>query len=376
MSWFTKLRKFIAQAIYPGSNDELVKKETVQSTPLLSNTTGFQTLPVFDQNGIQIGFQCVAAQPSSVPAAISLPGQLPSSSTITIPSLQLPQTSKNWTELPTLDLSNPAPLTKFIPLDPQPPYSCEFDNGIVATALSHLPNGEWDSWPNGRFRLDLTHSEFMMTKRLAVQWATKTNTTRKSNSSILSTTVANGKVTNKKCLGVISCSNCNYIGRPQVEKTGLDKQLASPCPGCGSALQHDICSSRSFLIAWGQISGDITTTQYRYINGTPHIHSRLPHVVRTSAAEDKKFQKIYEARPNATTTQLMAGAPAPQGFGPSAADLGQKFTQKAYTSYRLREAKKKNGNGPTSAFGNLQNLQNWKQKHASVTCKDFTSSDI
>ncbi|KAJ3727855.1 hypothetical protein C8R42DRAFT_638950 [Lentinula raphanica] len=152
MSWFTKLRKFIAQAIYPGSNDELVKKETVQSTPLLSNTTGFQTLPVFDQNGIQIGFQCVAAQPSSVPAAISLPGQLPSSSTIPIPSLQLPQTSKNWTELPTLDLSNPAPLTKFIPLDPQPPYSCEFDNGIVATALSHLPNGEWDSWPNGRFR--------------------------------------------------------------------------------------------------------------------------------------------------------------------------------------------------------------------------------
>ncbi|KAJ3848744.1 hypothetical protein EV368DRAFT_86271 [Lentinula lateritia] len=72
----------------------------------------------------------------------------------------------------------------------------------------------------------------------------------------------------------------------------------------------------------------------------------------------------------------MVGAPAPQGFGPSAADLGQKFSQRAYTSYRLNQEKKKDGNGPTSAFGNLQNLQKWKGKHSTVLCKDYVSSDI
>ncbi|KAJ3870347.1 hypothetical protein F5051DRAFT_434675, partial [Lentinula edodes] len=248
---------------------------------------------------------------------------------------------------------------------------------VIATLLGNLQGGEWDPWPNGRFRLDLTHTEYMATKRLAVQWATKSNTTRSRNSSVGSSTIAGGKILNKKCLGVLICTveGCQFIGRPQVESAGLQKQLSARCH-CGGQLKHDHCSSRSYLITWGQQDGDISTTQYRYINGTAHTHSRLPGVVRTTAAEDQRFCTVYENRPNATSTQLMVGAPAPQGFGPSAADLGQKFSQRAYTSYRLNQEKKKDGNGPTSAFGNLQNLQKWKGKHSTVLCKDYVSSDI
>ncbi|KAF9071317.1 hypothetical protein BDP27DRAFT_1419113 [Rhodocollybia butyracea] len=72
----------------------------------------------------------------------------------------------------------------------------------------------------------------------------------------------------------------------------------------------------------------------------------------------------------------MVGPAAPEGFGPGAAELGQKFASQAYKGYRLRQEKKKNGNGPTSAFGTFEKLQQWKQKHPDATCKDFVSNDI
>ncbi|KAJ3803641.1 hypothetical protein F5876DRAFT_71283 [Lentinula aff. lateritia] len=317
MSWFTKLRKFIAEAIYSGSDDE---------------------------ESMKLKRRCLM-------------------------KMEFKLDSNN---IPSIDLFNPAALTTFIPLDPQTLSVCEFDQGVIATLLGNLQGGEWDPWPNGRFRLDLTHTEYMATKRLAVQWATKSNTTRSQNSSVGSSTIAGGKILNKKCLGVLICTveGCQFIGRPQVESAGLQKQLSARCH-CGGQLKHDHCSSRSYLITWGQQDGDISTTQYRYINGTAHTHSRLLGVVRTTAAEDQRFRTVYENRPNATSTQLMVGAPAPQGFGPSAADLGQKFSQRAYTSYRLNQEKKKDGNGPTSAFRNLQNLQKWKGKHSTVLCKDY-----
>ncbi|KAH7874864.1 uncharacterized protein C8R40DRAFT_1237469 [Lentinula edodes] len=340
-------------------------------------TTEMHTLPVFDENGIQIGFQQVNRLISQTQPTGNLVKSQPNIHPSQPASDSLHPNSKNWTSIPLIDLSNPAALTTFIPLDPQPLSVCELDQGVIATLLGNLQGGEWDPWPNGRFRLDLTHTEYMATKRLAVQWATKSNTTRSRNSSVGSSTIAGGKILNKKCLGVLICTveGCQFIGRPQVESAGLQKQLSARCY-CGGQLKHDHCSSRSYLITWGQQDGDISTTQYRYINGTAHTHSRLPGVVRTTAAEDQRFRTVYENRPNATSTQLMVGAPAPQGFGPSAADLGQKFSQRAYTSYRLNQEKKKDGNGPTSAFGNLQNLQKWKGKHSTVPCKDYVSSDI
>ena len=114
---------------------------------------------------------------------------------------------KSWTDLPGFDLSNPAKLTLFTPLDLQPPSECELDTDIIAVSLDSLEGGEWNPWANGYFRLDLTHSEYRETKNLSVHWATKANTSYRWNSSINSPSVAGGVIMNKKCLGVILCTN-------------------------------------------------------------------------------------------------------------------------------------------------------------------------
>ncbi|KAF9062287.1 hypothetical protein BDP27DRAFT_1428067 [Rhodocollybia butyracea] len=379
MSWFTQLRKYIANAIYPNN------PEAHSAPPVPPPATAFDTLPLFNENGIQIGFQRVphnaTAQLNMPPALGTLAGPpkiaTSTSRPPTAPVVTAPQ-PRNWTEIPSFDLTNPALQTSFIPLDPQPPSETQLDQGVIATSLENLNGGEWDPWVNGRFWMDLNYTELLDTKRVAVHWATKGNSSYNGKGSIHSPDIAGGKVRNKKCLGVLCCTNedCNYIGRPQVTPGGLQKQLDDQCPSCSSALSHETCASRSYIIQWGQVGNDISTSQYRYINGFAHTHSRIPNVARTTSAEDKRFTSTYSNRPKVTPTQLMVGPAAPEGFGPGAAELGQKFASQAYTGYRLRQEKKKNGNGPTSAFGTFEKLQQWKQKHPDATCKDFVSNDI
>jgi hypothetical protein len=293
------------------------------------------------------------------------------------PATSHPKPEKNWTDLPSFDLSNPAKCTPFVPLNPQPPSACKFDQGVIATSLANIEGG-WNEWVNGPFWIEVTHEEFVQTKRLLQHWATKGNSSDNGKGSVHSPTPAGGKVTNKKCLGVLECQECGAITRPQVNFNGLQKQLSTPCTviGCGGAQKHVPCLSRSYLIQYGQIGDDTMTSRYHYINGTDHMHSRIPTVARTTAYEDKKFQAAYENCPRATATQMMAGAPAPKGFGPGAAELGQKFANRDYTGYRLRWEQKKDGNGLLSAFGTFNKLGNWKQQHPSVLCKEFISDNM
>jgi hypothetical protein len=66
------------------------------------------------------------------------------------------------------DLSNPAKLTSFVPMDPQPSPGSTLDPGVVATSLALIQGGEWDPWANGHFCIDLTHDEFIQSKQLGV----------------------------------------------------------------------------------------------------------------------------------------------------------------------------------------------------------------
>jgi hypothetical protein len=225
------------------------------------------------------------------------------------PTAQLVKAEKNWRDLPTFDLSDPAPLTSFIPLDPQPPLSSSLDDGIIATSLEQLSGGIWDPWANGRFYIDLSHSEYSQNKQLGVHWATKSNSSQNGKGSINSSIPDGGKVTNKKCLGVITCTSedCDFVYRPQVSPGNLSKQLQKPCNSCSGSLVHIPCSSRSYLIRYGQLGDDISTLKYRYINGFPHNHSRIPSVTRTTATEEKKFLAAYQNHPDATPSQIMAG---------------------------------------------------------------------
>ncbi|KAF9061134.1 hypothetical protein BDP27DRAFT_1429299 [Rhodocollybia butyracea] len=59
---------------------------------------------------------------------------------------------------------------------------------------------------------------------------------------------------------------------------------------------------------------------------------------------------------------MMVGVPTP-----GAAEHGLKFANPAYTSYCTRREKQKDGNDPTSAFGHIAKLKEWKKQNPTVT---------
>ncbi|KAF5379616.1 hypothetical protein D9757_009228 [Collybiopsis confluens] len=385
----TQLRRFIAQVIDPDSGTSRAPPDKLHSIVTLAHSSNpshtaavqYDVFPVFDENGIQVAFQRVPrkiAQPSST--ATANPTHLQSSNYSSKPQAEVNiiKPEKNWRDLPAFDLSNPAPQTSFIPLDPQPSSSSSLDDGIIATSLEQLPGGIWDPWANGRFYINLSHLEYSQNKQLGVHWATKNNSSQNGKGSTNSSYLDGGKITNKKCLGVVTCSGEDYdfVYRPRVSPENLAKQLENPCANCSASLIHVPCNSRSYLIRYGQLGNDTSTLKYRYINGSPHNHSRIPNVTRTTATEDIKFLAAYQSRPDATPSQMMAGPPAPTGFGPGAAEIGHKFRSQGYTGYSLRRLRAKDGNGPSSAFGFFTKLGDWKKLHPDVLCQDFTSSTI
>ena len=272
----------------------------------------------------------------------------------------------------------PAKLTSFIPSHPQPESETRFDQGIVFTSLDKLNEGEWPVWPSGPFALDISHQDFEETRKLQVLWATQSSSVNGGKGSFESPTTFGGKVSCRKCLGVLQCTedSCPVVLRPVTGGPAkIEAQLACKCQ-CGADLKHIECASRSTIIQWGQIGDDISTRKYRYINGAKHNHSRFPNPARTTTAEDKRFQAAYKVRPKATATQMMVGAPTIDGFTPGAPEHGLKFSNPAYTGYRLRREKQKSGNGPTSAFGHFARLKEWKQQHPTVLCEDYTDHQI
>ncbi|KIK53811.1 hypothetical protein GYMLUDRAFT_249999 [Collybiopsis luxurians FD-317 M1] len=199
-----------------------------------------------------------------------------------------------------LDLSTPAPLSSFTPLDPQP--MAEFwnncDSGVIFTSLENLTAG-WDGWPSGRFALDLTHKEFLSTKGLQVHWATR-NSGGDRIGQCNSVNIYGGKISTKQCLGVIHCTNpeCKIVTWPHV-------------------------NSKAYLICWDQVGNDSSTTKYRYINGDAHTHSCLPHAIHFSKQEEEKFQSLVNRHPSLGPAALVVGPKTLDGFGPGAADIAQ-----------------------------------------------------
>lgn len=288
------------------------------------------------------------------------------------------ESKTNWTNTSQFDMSWPAKLTSYVPAHPQPKSETRFEQGIIFTSEDQLNGGEWPVWANGPFAIDVSHQYFEDNKKLQVLWATQTSSYNGGKGSVNSLTTSGGKISHRTCLGVLRCTDdhCPIVLRPVTGgQAKIKTQLARNCQ-CGAQLEHITCHSRSWTIQWGQDSNNIATRQYRYINGTEHTHSRFPNPARTTSAEDKRFQAAYHARPKATTTQLMVGAPSVDGFTPGAPEHGTKFANPAYTGYRLRREKAKNGHGPTGGFQHFARLKEWKQKHPTVLCEDYTDSNM
>ncbi|KAF5368795.1 hypothetical protein D9757_012291 [Collybiopsis confluens] len=267
-----------------------------------------------------------------------------------------------------LDLSNPALLSSFTPLDPQPmaEFRKLYDDGVVFTSLSNLVGG-WNGWPSGRFAMNLTHGQFVSTKALQVNWATRNSGGDRTGQSS-SPNIYNGKVSSKQCLGLIHCTSpdCQIISRPRV-KSEADRihQLSGVC-SCGP-----FCNSKSHLICWGQIGNDINT-KYRHINGDAHIHSRLPHVIHFSKQEEEKFFSLVNNHPSLGPAALVVGPKTITGFGPGAADVAQAARNPDFVAYQRRKIKSQAQGGHSF----LRQFSAWQQQHPGVVRTSITNEKV
>ncbi|KAK0226743.1 hypothetical protein EDD85DRAFT_795065 [Armillaria nabsnona] len=132
------------------------------------------------------------------------------------PTLELSKENvpHGFTRWPDIDLSDPVPLTVYIPLETQPEPEARrgIDDGVVFTTLSNFPGG-WNGWPSGLFAIDVSFEDFKQTKKLQVNWAMRNNGGDPEGSETAST-IRDGKISNRRCLGVLRCENpeCKVAG--------------------------------------------------------------------------------------------------------------------------------------------------------------------
>ncbi|KAK0217315.1 hypothetical protein IW262DRAFT_1299262 [Armillaria fumosa] len=114
---------------------------------------------------------------SDKPKLLSLPFS-PSTAASVYPSLESLKSDvpHDFTRWPDNDLSDPAPLIAYIPLEiqPEPEAQRGTDDGVIFTALSQIP-GRWNGWPSGLFAMDISVEDLKQTEKLQVNWATRGN---------------------------------------------------------------------------------------------------------------------------------------------------------------------------------------------------------
>jgi hypothetical protein len=282
----------------------------------------------------------------------------------------------DFTKVPELDMSDPAPLTQFTPLNPQPLSNSprSLGQGVSFTSLELLGGGGWDSWANGPFILDLNHAQYEITKKLELHWVTKTNGGDK-RGSVSSPDVQGGRISNKQCLGVIRCRNdaCKILVRPKVRSADIRRQLAEKCQ-CGSSLVSHSCGSKSFLIQWGRSGDDDTTIRYRYLNGSAHNHPRIPQVKHFSQKEYTEFEKLVHSHPKLGPAGLLVGPQVVGGYGRGAADIGQAGKNRAFVAYKAREIKSRSIAQNGHWF--IEQFSHWQRSHPGIVRTSLFHAEV
>jgi hypothetical protein len=193
-----------------------------------------------------------------------------------------PVNSPNNTTPPVLPQSTQIPHQTLVPsgnstshshLQPHvhPPSSCINDQ-TQYVYLQNLTNGKWDTTPQGNWSLDVSHSQYQETDRLAVDWACRPSAGKQRNgASKTSLALESGYRTYRQCLGTIRCSNgeCAVTIRPHTHAgSAITKQLSKSCKCGNEDLIHYPCPNKSSIIQW---SGGV-----RYMNGIHDHNHEIP----------------------------------------------------------------------------------------------------
>lgn len=147
--------------------------------------------------------------------------------------------------------------------------------GITPFDGEELPNShaqsqlEWNPWPDGEFHADYSRAAAEESNNLMMHWAHRTSSSCKG--VIWAEKWEKGKVSTRKCLGIIACDvlNCEYIVRTQTHPLGINRQLEEPCE-CGAELLHYPCGIICKIWTW---RGGIHVW-----NSGFHAHPRPPRV--------------------------------------------------------------------------------------------------
>ncbi|KAI9057625.1 hypothetical protein FKP32DRAFT_1583394, partial [Trametes sanguinea] len=121
------------------------------------------------------------------------------------------------------------------------------------------PGPLWDGWPDGDFEQTYLAEDLAQTKQLQVHWACVTSGLSKG--SIDAEQWANGRLSERRCQGIIQCDNpnCLVVIRPKVSHARISTQLTPPC-ACGGRLSRSDppCPARAKL--------------YKYKHGVRTLH--------------------------------------------------------------------------------------------------------
>ncbi|EPQ59873.1 hypothetical protein GLOTRDRAFT_24197, partial [Gloeophyllum trabeum ATCC 11539] len=145
----------------------------------------------------------------------------------------------------------------------------------------------WDGWPDGVLNLDFDWPAFEKTGHLMLHWSYRGNTlsNKKGKHSTSAARWQDGRVSERRCMGVIRCDNerCDILVRPQTRKLGIDSQLLQPCQ-CGATLQHQKCPIVSRLYTW---RGGV-----HYVNGPQESVADISPVLVNQDRVRKERQRI------------------------------------------------------------------------------------
>ncbi|KAJ6484866.1 hypothetical protein C8R45DRAFT_1147891, partial [Mycena sanguinolenta] len=188
---------------------------------------------------------------------------------------------------------------------------------------------EWDGWPDGNFTSTFPLDFVEAHDNLRIHWACEIlgGTT---GGSVHSETWKDGKITRRKCQGIIECtsSTCNILVRPQTRTAGIHKQLSKAC-SCGGALIHHPCGVVSTLHTYKH--------GVRYDNGGDHLHARPTVRLHMSKKENNEFSKIVEHNPTAGPLKLLVGPPGINGPGASVANITPLLSNAERIRYERRK---------------------------------------
>ncbi|KAJ7190032.1 hypothetical protein GGX14DRAFT_328543, partial [Mycena pura] len=190
---------------------------------------------------------------------------------------------------------------------------------------------DWDGWPDGQFTALFSMEFVERHDNLRVHWATQTLGGR--GGSTTADTWQGGKLTRRKCLGIIECDadDCLITIRPQSRPSGIEKQLSQSCV-CGGKLHHQPCGLLSTLHTY--------KNGVFYQNGGNHQHSRPTVRLHLGADEREQFSKIVEQHPKTGPLQLVVGHPTATGPAPSVANISPVLLNTDRVKYERRRVLK------------------------------------